>query len=228
MKSYFSDPFGRWLIVGSLFLAVTIGIVGFLVDSRGFLENLLSEATGIFVGILIALLIVDKYAEYHKEKQWSKFRELTYNSIRAHVCDLTTDMIIYFLSAHRLMTPIIDGRDHPNPKTTIAMEKMIAQLRELPNTVNAEKSTSDLAVEWYEEVKWDLDEIQHLLTPRVVQSSNDQQVIDSLIEFDSARRSLHNAIIVHRRVVTHSVFPYVIKLLEQAQVLYGALCDDRR
>jgi len=228
LKSYFSDPFGRWLILGSFFLAVVVGIGGFLVNPQGFLENLLSEATGIFAGILIALLIVDKYAEYHKERQWSRVRRLTYNSIRAHLCDLATDVIINFLSDHRLMTPIIDGRDYPNPKTTTAMKRMVAQLRELSDTVGSEKSTSDLAVEWYEEVKWDLDQIQHLLTPRVVQSSNDQQVIDSLIEFDNARRSLHNAIILHQRVVTHGVFPYVIELLERVQLLYGVLCGDRR
>ena len=74
-------------------------------------------------------------------------------------------------------------------------------------------------------VKWDLDQIRDVLTPRVVQSSNDQQIIDALVEFDDARRKLHNAIIVHKRIVTHSVFPDTIALLEQVQSLYGILCD---
>lgn len=139
--------FDNRLPIGIAVVAVATGVAGFLVDSQGFLGNLLAETTGIFAGILIALLIVERYADYHKEKQWDKVRKLTYNSIRSHLCDLTIDTILYFLDDHRLMSPIIDGHDHANPDTVDAMAKLISQLRGLPSTVSAEKSTSDLAVE---------------------------------------------------------------------------------
>jgi hypothetical protein len=188
-------PFGRWLIPISIVVIVMATIVGFSMDGKGFLGNLLSETAGIFASIIIALLIVDRYTEYQKQQQWARVRNLTYTAIVAHLCDLTTEMFIYFpVKDHRPMTPIIEGRDRPNPATITAMTNLASQLRRLPNVVSTEKSTSDLTVEFYEAVKWDLDQIRDVLTPRVVQSSADQEIINALVEFDNARRKLHNAI----------------------------------
>ncbi len=227
MKPSVSKPFGRWLIPVSIMLVVMVTAIGLYIDTIGFFGNLLAETAGIFAGIVIALRIVDRYVDHQKEQQWARVRNLTYEAIAAHLCDLVTEMFIYFpVKDHRPMTPIIEGRDHPNPATITGMANLASQLRQLPSAVSAEKSTSDLAVEFYEAIKWDLDQIRDVLTPRVVQSSKDQKIINSLIEFDSARRRLHNAIIVHKRVVTHSVFPDVVELLKQAQSVYSALCES--
>ena len=226
MKLRSPPTFRKWLIPLSTVIVVVVSAIGLTFNARGFLENLLSEAAGIFVSIIVALLIVDKYTEHQKEQQWARVRNLTYQALAAHLCDLTTEAFIYFpVSDHRPMTPIIEGRDHPNPATAPAIGDLLSQLRKLPSAVSAEKSTSDLSVEFYDVTKWDLDQIRDVLTPRVVQSSNDQQIIDALIEFDDARRKLHNAIIVHKRIVTHSVFPDTIALLEQVRSLYGILYD---
>lgn len=222
--------FGRWLIPASVVVVVTASAIGFLVDTRGFLGNLLSETAGIFASIIIALLIVDRYTEHQKEQQWAKVRDLTYAAIVGHLCDLAIEMLLHFpVKDHRLMTPISEGRDRPNPETKTAMTNLALLLRQLPNPVSNEKSTSDLAVEFYEKVKWDLDQIQYVLTPRVVQSSADQQVINALVEFDNARRKLHNAIIVHKEIsIPSGVLPAVIELLEKTQDLYGAICEEWR
>jgi hypothetical protein len=226
MKPHSPPTFRKWLIPLSIVIAVVVSAVGLTVNARSFLENLLSEAAGIFFSIIVALLIVDKYTEHQKEQQWARVRNLTYQALAAHLCDLTTETFIYFpVGDHRPMTPITEGRDHPNPATVPAIGGLISQLRKLPSAVSAEKSTSDLSVEFYDVIKWDLDQIRDVLTPRVVQSSSDQQIIDALIEFDDARRKLHNAIIVHKQIVTHGVFPDTIALLEQARSLYGILCD---
>jgi hypothetical protein len=225
MKPHSPPTFRKWLICLSI-VVVVVSAIGLAVNAKGFFENLLSEGAGIFVGIIVALLIVDKYTEHQKEQQWARVRDLTYQALAAHLCGLTTDALIRFpIGDHRPMTPIVVGRDHPNPATVPAIGDLLSQLRKLPSAVSAEKSTSDLSVEFYEMVKWDLDQIRDVLTPRVVQSSNDQQIIDALIEFDDAGRRLHNAIIVHKRIVTHSVFPDTMALLEQVQSLYGILCD---
>jgi hypothetical protein len=218
--------FVRWLTPASVVVVVIASAVGLLIDVKGFLGNILSEIAGIFASIIIALLIVDRYIEYQKEQQWARVRNLTYAAIVGHLCDLATETLIYFpVKDHRLMTPIIEGRDRPNPATITAMAKLASLLRQLSSAISNEKSTSDLAVEFYRAVKWDLDQIQNVLTPRVMQSSTDQQIINALVEFDNARRKLHNAIIVHRKIVTHSAFPAVIELLEQTQALYSAICE---
>lgn len=210
----------------SVVVVVIASAVGLFIDAKGFLGNLLSETAGIFASIIIALLIVDRYAEHQKEQQWAKVRNLTYAAIVNHLCDLAVEMVVYFpIKDHQPMTPIIEGRDRPNPATINAMANLASLLRQLPSAVSNEKSASDLAVEFYEAVKWDLEQIQDVLTPRIVQSSADQQIINALVEFDNARRKLHNAIIAHKQIVTHSVFPAVIELLEQTQALYGAICE---
>ena len=226
MRSDKPKPFGRWLIPASVVVVVIASAVGLLIDAKSFIGNLFSETAGIFASIIIALLIVDRYTEHQKEQEWAKVRNLTYAAIVGHLCDLATEMFIYFpLKDHRPMPQIIQGRDRPNPATITAMADLALQLRQLQSAVSRERSTSDLAVEFYEAIKWDLDQIQGVLTPRVVQSPADQQIINALVEFDNARRKLHNAIIAHKRVVTHSVFPAVIGLLEQTQALYGAICE---
>jgi hypothetical protein len=61
------------------------------------------------------------------------------------------------------------------------------------------------------------------LIPRVLQSSDDQDLIDALIEFDDTAQELQNAIILHKRLVTHSVFPNLIMLFEKVQAIYEVL-----
>jgi hypothetical protein len=200
--------------------------MGFLVDPQGFLGNLLSEVTGIFIGIVVALLVVDRYTALHQENQWARVRNLTYRAIAAHLCDLAAEVFIYFpVHDNRPMRSISEGRDKPSPDAITGMAKLVSQLRQLPEAVNKNQSMSDLAVEFYEAIRWDLDQIRDVLTPRVVQSSNDQAVIDALVEFDNARRRLHNAVAVHTRIVTHGILPDVINLLEESQALYAGLCE---
>ena len=58
-----------------------------------------------------------------------------------------------------------------------------------------------------------------------MQNSNDQRIIEALIEFDDASRDLHNSIIVHKEVVTHDVMAHVIILFKKAQTLYEAIYE---
>jgi hypothetical protein len=222
-----TEFFARWLIPVSGAVVIVTCVSGFLIDARGFLGNILAGIAGIFASIIIALLFVENYSKYLRQGQWARVRNLTYQAIAAHLCDLTTDIFMYFpVRDHRHMTTIIDGRNHPNPATFDAMASLISQLRSLSSSETPEKSTSDISVEFYEEVKWDFDQIRDVLTPRVVQSSDDQQLIDALMRLDQTRRNLHNAIIMHKRAVTHSVFPHIIAVIEQVRLTYGLLYEQ--
>ena len=77
-------------------------------------------------------------------------------------------------------------------------------LKRLPNSVSREESTSDVSVRFYQAPRWDLDQIRDVITPRIMQYSTDQALIDRLVEFDDAIRNLNHAIIVHKEVLTHS------------------------
>lgn len=65
---------------------------------------------------------------------------------------------------------ILAGRNGPNPETPKGFDDLLEQLRKLPLALSVDKSTSDVAVEFYEETTWDLNQIQTILTPRVIQN----------------------------------------------------------
>lgn len=213
------------ILVGIAFIFV-LAAAGAFLDAKAFLVNLLVAAISIVVSVAVALSLVDRYVRRQKSEQWAKVRETTYHAIIAHLADLTSQMFIYFpVKDHRPMSAILEGRSSPSASAPAGMDELATALEGLPNSIGGDKSTSDLAVEWYEAVKWDLDQIREVLTPRVMQFSTDQEPVDALIQFDEADRDLENAIIAHKQVVTHSVFRHVTELLRRAKVLYDVVTD---
>ena len=82
-------------------------------------------------------------------------------------------------------------------------EELIALLKRLPNSVSRQESTSHVSVRFYQALRGDLDQIRDVITPRIMQYPTDQALIDRLVEFDHASRTLKHAIIVHKEVLTH-------------------------
>lgn len=212
-----------------VFIATVFVLAGFKIGGKDFADNLLADFAGIAIAILVGFFLVDRLAEHRREQQWAKVRNITLGAIAAHLCDVASNLYIYFpIRDHRSMGAILIGRKIPNYETTRGFENLLEQLRSLPNNISKEKSTSDVAIEFYQAVTWDLDQIQSVLTPRVIQSSTDQALIDALIEFDNVRRKLHNSIIGHKLVITHSVFPNVLSMVEASKHLYQTLCKSWR
>lgn len=218
--------------VGYLFAVAMLGVmaatawVGVRLDLNGFGVNVLASVFSIALGLLIGYLLVDRFADYVAERQWARTRLYTLQAIAAHLCDMASVVFTHFSADSGLK--ILEGRNCPNPATPSDFGGLVTELRGLPLSVSREKSTSDVAVEFYNEVRWDLDQIQTVLTPRVVQSSRNQALFDVLVEFDDARRNLHNAIIAHKLVVTHSVMPDVVHLMDVSGRLYGVVAEEWR
>lgn len=216
--------FQIWFIIVSLILASTFIIIGFSVDFKGYLGNILAEIAGLIISVLVALLIVDRYVESQRKQRWEKVRRLTHQALASHLNDLITEIFVYFPTAdHSLMRILIAGRSCPTTETIKAITDLINQLRGILSILNKGKSTSDIAVEYFNTVKSDINQIRHDLIPRVLQSSDDQDLIDTLIEFDDTAQELQNAIILHKRLVSHSVFPNLIMLFEKVQAIYEVL-----
>jgi len=77
-----------------------------------------------------------------------------------------------------------------------------------------------MAVEFYEMERWDLDQIQTVLTPRLLESATDQKLIDALMEFDHAHRGLNTAILGHKVVITQAAFSHIPDLIAAAGHFY--------
>lgn len=208
-----------------LVMAVTAWVGGG-VDRDGFVVNVLAGLFSIALGLLAGYLLVDRFADYVAERQWRRTRLYTLQAIAAHLCDIGLYTHIYFGVSSGFS--VLGGRNSPNPETPSDFAKLVAQLEALPSSMGKEKSASDVAAVFYDGATWDLDQVQMVLTPRVVQSSRNQVLIDTLVEFDAARRSLHNGIIAHKLVVTQSVMRDVVRLMEVSGRLYGVVADEWR
>ncbi len=109
MKPGDSKRFARWLVPACVVVAAVTSAAGLLIDVTGFLGNLLSEIAGICAGIVVGLLIVDKYAQHQREQQWAKVRDLTYAAIVGHLCDITTEMLL-LLPSEGSSAPNVNSR----------------------------------------------------------------------------------------------------------------------
>ncbi|MDH5186477.1 MAG: hypothetical protein OEW70_05370 [candidate division WOR-3 bacterium] len=121
----------------------------------------MAEIAGIIIIVLVALLLVDRYTQYHREKRWEKVRKLTHRALVSHLSDLITELFIYFtLENHTPMRTVIEGRSRPTNDTIKAINDLIIQLQNITPNTDVEKSTSDVAVEYYNAVRWEINQIR--------------------------------------------------------------------
>ena len=219
-----SRPILAIAIIAIPFIALSI-YLGFITE-QPFLGNLLAELAGTGFGILVAVFLVDRIIREDRRAQWSKARNYVLGGIAAHLSDSMTDVLIYMpLLNHGPMTGITSGRDRPEQTFIPALEAMVQELRSVERNPPSDKQLSDYVIEWYENARWDLDQIQSVLTPMVLQSDPEKKLIDALLAFDKSRRALHNAIINHKLIVTDVAYPALIDLVLEASNLYDVIVD---
>jgi len=223
-----SKLLGRKLTAISTALVVLSALVGLWLDPKGFAVNVLAGVVGVFISFVVGVIILNRYFQAQKEQQWAKVRDLTYIAISNHLYDIAQEAAIrcgleFPQGQNASMPALTHGRDHPNPAVAKAMLDLCSKMEALPGAKSTEISFSDIAVEFYRDIQWNLDQISNVLLPRVVQSTNELEVVDSLIEFDRARLKLHNAAYVHKLLAIGGIFPDMINLVRSAQALYRTL-----
>lgn len=214
-----------WFPLFIVILVFLIGFVGYCLDSQAFISNIISEIVGLLISIFFGLLVVDKYTSYYQAKQWYQVRNLTYKSIASHLCNMAIQALMQFpIKDNRPLRLLNDGRTIPNPDTVVAFNQLIGELKGLSRELN-ERNLSDITGNLYENIKWDLDQIQDVLTPRVVQSSSDQEFINLLIEFDNSRQLLHSSVVAHLKMNTNDSFFKLLETLDLCRSLYAKLLE---
>lgn len=218
---YLRDHFTRWSLVAISVVVILCLVGGFLVDLRGFLEGVLTSIAFSGITIALGLFFVDRLIEHRQEQQWARVRLLTYRGMAAHLCDIASaTMIVFPYGDHRPAGLVLEGRNDPKEGSVGGFEQLAKGLRNLTDSISPTRSLSDLAVEFYEMEKWDLDQIQTILTPRLLLSATDQRLVDALMEFDHAHRALYSAIIGHKLISTESAYHCVPELIIAAGHLY--------
>ena len=218
---YLRDHFTQYSLIAILVIVVGSLIWGFLLDWHGFLEGVLSSIAFSGITIVVGLFFVDRLIEHRQEQQWAKVRLLTYRGLAAHLCDMASmTMVVFPCGDHGATGRILDGRNEPQEEAVAGFERLTAVLRNQTDSKSKTRSLSDMTVEYYEMVKWDLEQIQAVLTPRLLESATDQKLIDALMEFDHAHRALYSAILGHKLVVTQSAYSRIPDLFAAAGRLY--------
>jgi|SRR5579864_4877113 len=199
--------------------------VGLRLDAKSMTVNLAAGFVCTAVGIPVAIWIIDSYLKHTARRRWSRVDILTYRAIAAHLCDSAVEILIGIdvLNDLRPMPDIQEGRDKPDPKTIEGLSALAKLLRATPNPAN--NDLSDKAIECYKASKWDLDQLCDSLLPRVIEYSDEQDLIDALIVLDGVRRTLHNSMIGHEQVVTGGVFCHLPELVEASAQVYTALLN---
>jgi len=190
--------------------------------------NLLAGFACAGLGVLVAIWVVDRYIRNTARMRWSRVDVLTYRAIAAHLCDAMVQLLIDTPVLRNLnpMTSIQEGRDRPDARTIEGLTALASMLRAVPNPGN--NDLSDAAIAYYEGGRWDLDQLCDSLLPRVIEYSDEQDLIDALIEFDSVRRALHTSIIAHKLVVTGGVFVHLAELVDASSNVYRSLLNHWR
>ena len=217
---------GRKLAVITIVIVLLSLIVGFSLDWKGFTVNLLAGVVGVFISFFIGIKILNKFLDAQRVQQWEKVRFLTYTAISNHLYDIIGEVAIYYEVP---FSPKVEGgRDEPNSFVAATILELCSSLQNLPGANSSDNTLSDIAVELYKNIQWDLDQLTNVILPRVIQATNDQEVIDALVGFDRAKQSLHNAVIVQKKISIGGIFQEVIVLVKQAQVAYSVLANTTR
>lgn len=220
-----SNNIGLWLALGCVVVAAICLAIGLRLDTKSMSVNLLAGLVCIALGIPVAIWIVDLYLKHIARRRWSRVDTLTHRAIAAHLCDSAVEILIGMdvVSDHRPMMPILEGRDRPAAQTIEGLGALTNLLRAVPNPEN--NDLSDAAIGCYKASKWDLDQLCDSLLPRVIEYSDEQDLIDALIELDTVRRALHNSVISHQLILTGGVFHRLPELVDASAHVYGALLN---
>ena len=183
----------------------------------------LVELAGIFLSFAIALLFIDNLVEHYRKQQWTKVRDYTFTDIASHLKSFVYEIPYFFTSNDpelTIISPISPANTHQ--EVAVNFQVLADELRKIVD--KRDPGINDTTVKYYEAAQWDLDQIQMVLTPRVIQSQAEQELIDVLIEFDQTRRHLQYMIIGHKLILSREAFPALISLVEVSGKLYSTLC----
>lgn len=180
-------------------LSLILIIVGFIYDTKEYTINILAEITGLFLGIIAAILLVDRFTENQRKKRWTRVRILSHRTIANHLSNILLELHNYF---PQLNQPVNEPQ----------LDRLIPQLQQafLNHQITAESIR-----EYFNSIKWDISQIRLDLMPRVMQSSDNQELIDALIEFDDVAQDLHKCVIIKKRIIEPDVYNNFMRLLEK-------------
>jgi len=69
-------------MAAAVVVAAAAMAVGFVIDAKNFAGNLLAEIAGVLIGVVLAVLIVDRAVERDRARRWNLVSEQTLSTLR--------------------------------------------------------------------------------------------------------------------------------------------------
>jgi hypothetical protein len=217
-----------WLsIIGIPVVVIIVALYfEYKIDPKTIPKSLLDIIIGTAIAFVVTFLVVNKVIDNTEQKKWIKVRNITYSQLIDRICDISASCTMFYRISIRDKWALIKDRFPPNDKTLSAFNDLIQDLNKhningkIPVTYNEGDDEAD--TKFYEEVKFDLDHIQIVLIPRVIQGHGEQELIDALVAFESAGNKLR-----HDVFDRHTCFPQVVSLIEKAHIVYETIYNER-
>lgn len=199
-------------------------IIGALLDFKGFISNVSSEILGVFLGFLIAIFFLDHYQNALREKQWEKVRELTYGSLITNLSISIFNLFTFFedtlpdIKVFRSLFMKFPQSDNAGSKALMDLHNIF---REAPTDMWLEYSRKTFT--YFEATRYHLDRISDILTPRILEFSDDKEIIDSLINFEEVQSRFQNIVSTDHEINHGASFFVLFDLIKGIHTIYSSL-----
>jgi len=213
-----------------IYVIPVVAIIGVLlwersIDPKIMFQSIRSGIIGIAIAIIVTFLVVNKVIEQREQQRWEKVRNITCSQLVNNICNISASCTMFYRISIGDKWGLVKDPFPPNNKTLSAFNDLIQDLnkhninRNIPPTYNKGDVGADM--KFYEYVKFNLDHIQMVLTPRMIQGRGEQELVDALVEFESAGNKLRDEVFLN-----YTCFPQVVSLIEKARIVYETIYND--
>lgn len=191
-------------VVAALLLFVFFWVMSFKKSCQTAL--MLSEVS---LSIIVTLVIVEQVINKDREHQWKNVKLLTYNSILAQIRGL----VAATNSAHLVGIDINKINDDSGKEMAISIVEIARKMRRnyryslwnwyynrMQDRICREYDMLEL---FYNDTRYILDTLQYILIPRVLELSNNKEINERLVNFDSAIQQFESAFIKLQQIQHH-------------------------
>jgi len=221
----FPDVSETELIITLLIIVIILNLVGFLLYIDSYIPNFVAEVSGVFTGILIGLILVNRFNRIQKRRQWKKVEVLTLESLMIYLEEFFLEVFTNFNYPGMDLSPITPMWKDIDQELVNALDEWIDDLNKNKDRIIDPKKEiiGDRVVEWYDATNDSLLVIRNVLFPRVLEISEDKELIDSLIDFDSNMMELYIKIKGYKETYAYDLFPIFIDVLKKIQKILNVI-----
>lgn len=230
---WLSDRRG-WLFAGVMIVVmVTTGWAGTHLEMGGFEQGVLGTLFSLALGLLAGYLFVDKFADHLAERQWATTRRHTLQGLAQHICSMGLAMTetrgrLTVELPSGTFGALVYGQLLPTSTTQAAL-KSVATLTVQKSVTDADEEQHYCAAKSYHDaIGWRLVEVRQVLTPRIMQCSRSQPLIDALVSWEGTVQQLRFCFSGSELVPHWEAVQVVGAFLWDCQDLYGVLAGEWR